>query len=99
MVELGDPMDTMGTVVPIGGVAADPPAPRVVSGTGWPGDESSVTARRKMQAARDNLIDCEDSLLYVLQFDPSLQPVIDRVVALLMDVSHRADVMPVRRAT
>lgn len=79
-------------------VEVDWPEPDEYAGDGLdedtgPADSVSGMDKRRLEKARDCLIDAEDELLYVAKRDPSLAPVIDRVVDALMDVSKRAEGM------
>lgn len=56
------------------------------------GASGELTGQDKARLRRvcDFLIDSEDELIYVTKNDPSLQPVVDRVVELLVYLTRRA---------
>jgi hypothetical protein len=47
--------------------------------------------RRRLQLARDYLIDAENELGYVADRDPSLEPVVGQLVNTLMEISRKAE--------
>jgi hypothetical protein len=56
------------------------------------GASAELTGQDKARLRRvcDYLIDSEDELIYVTKNDPSMQPVVDRVVELLVYLTRRA---------